>query len=102
MNQLYKFEWSDNKAQSNARKHGVTFEQATAVFRDPRALTIYDEAHSDDEDRWITMGFVDGLNELVVVHTYVENIASSVTIRIISARRADKQEKRQYQTNLDF
>ena len=53
---VYDFDWYPAKAQSNLRKHGVSFRLATTVFRDPLAITLYDENHSDDEDRWVTLG----------------------------------------------
>jgi len=57
----YNFEWDPVKARSNADKHGVTFEQATGVFKDPMALSKFDEdSSSSDEDRWITLGQVNG------------------------------------------
>lgn len=94
----YNFEWDPVKAQTNAIKHGVTFEQATAVFNDPMALTIFDEDNSsDDEDRWITLGQTNGQHYLVVVHTYRDQKNDTVTIRLISARPATKHEIEQYE-----
>lgn len=94
----YNFEWDPVKAQSNANKHGVTFEQATAVFNDPMALTIFDDDNSnDDEDRWITLGQANGQFYLVVVHTYRNQGEKAVTIRLISARPANKHEIKQYE-----
>lgn len=94
----YNFEWDPVKAQSNANKHGVTFEQATAVFNDPMALTIFDEDNSNDgEDRWITLGQANGQLYLVVVHTYRNQSEDAVTIRLISARPANKHEIKQYE-----
>ena len=94
----YNFEWDPTKATSNANKHGVTFEQATEVFKDPMALTIYDEDNSSsEEDRWITLGKANGQHYLVVVHTYRNQDSNAVTIRIISARPATKHEIRQYE-----
>jgi len=52
----YQFEWDPIKAHQNARKHGVTFERAATVFLDPQALSGFDEEHSQEEDRWITLG----------------------------------------------
>ena len=52
----HKFEWDPSKAEQNFRAHGITFERAATVFRDPRALSEFDEEHSQDEDRWITLG----------------------------------------------
>jgi len=52
----YNFDWDPIKAKQNLRKHGVSFERAAMIFRDPFAISIYDDEHSDDEDRWITIG----------------------------------------------
>jgi uncharacterized DUF497 family protein len=94
---LYNFEWDPLKAATNANKHGVTFEQAAGVFKDPMALTLLDQEHTDDEDRWITLGLVNGLHYLVVVHIYRDEQEDTVTIRLISAREATKREIAQYQ-----
>jgi len=75
----------------------VTFEQATAVFTDSMALSILDDDNSTDEDRWITLGQVNGQHYLVVVHTYHNHQDATVTIRLISARLATKLEIRQYE-----
>lgn len=92
----YIFEWDPKKAFNNRRKHGVGFEQAALVFRDPQALSIYDQEHSETEDRWITLGKSEE-NMLVVVHTCREISDNKAIIRIISARRATKRERRQYE-----
>ena len=86
----YNFEWDPLKAAANAKKHGVTFEQAAGVFKYTMALTLLDQEHTDDEDRWITLGLVNGLYYLVVVHTYRDEHTDTVTIRLISARDATK------------
>jgi hypothetical protein len=52
----YQFEWNPTKARQNARKHRVTFERGATVFKDPNALSLFDEEHSDEEERWITLG----------------------------------------------
>lgn len=87
-----RFEWDEGKANRNIEKHGVSFEEAATVFGDPISLTIEDPAHSQDEQRFITMG--DSINHrlLVVVHTDRENV-----IRIISAREATRRERRDYE-----
>lgn len=93
----YNFEWDPVKALFNENKHGVTFEQATSVFLDPMALTVYDEGNStSEEDRWVTLGQADGQHYLVVVHTYKGQRADAITIRLISARPATKHEVKQY------
>jgi uncharacterized DUF497 family protein len=94
----YNFEWDPTKEASNVDKHGVTFEQAANVFKDPLALTLYDEEDSSqDEDRWVTLGLVNGQHYLVVIHTYRNPQPGALTIRIISARPANKREIRLYE-----
>ena len=66
---LYDFNWDSNKAESNFKKHGASFLMATSVFRDLRAITIYDEEHSDDEERWVSIGLAQNGQYLVIVHT---------------------------------
>jgi uncharacterized DUF497 family protein len=63
------FDWDPRKADSNRRKRGVAFEDAMAVFGDRDALTIYDDDHSDDEDRWVTIGWA-GTAGLLVVNSH--------------------------------
>ena len=93
----YDFEWDLQKAISNFAKHGVTFEQAATVFLDPLAITVFDEEHSQTEERWLTMGQQAGGGLLVLVHTFRESDSNVVTVRIISARTATKQERRTYE-----
>jgi uncharacterized protein len=81
------------KYRENRRKHGVTFEEAATVFRDENGLVMYDPEHSGQEDRFILLGLSEPLRLLVVCHCYRENDG---VIRIISARRATRQEKIQY------
>jgi uncharacterized DUF497 family protein len=83
---IYDFEWDPTKALSNARKHGVGFDQATTVFFDRLALTVYDAANSLNEERWFTLGFDAGGKLLAVAHTYQGTGADRARIRIISAR----------------
>ena len=94
----YNFEWNPVKAASNFRKHGISFSQATEVFLDPLQITLFDEEHSDDDERWLTLGKAKGSDLLVVVHTFVEYHHNHVaTIRIISARPATRHEQKQYE-----
>ncbi|MBS1834446.1 MAG: BrnT family toxin [Acidobacteria bacterium] len=81
------FEWDPAKARSNYAKHGVQFNRALEVFRDPLALTIPDEEHSAEEQRWITLGKDRRGQYIVVVHTYRQTDSNSVRIRLISARK---------------
>lgn len=93
----YNFEWDSNKAQTNLSKHNISFESATSVFRDENAISIYDEKHSLDEERWITIGIDQITRILVVIHTFVSIDHENCNIRIISARKATKKEKIIYQ-----
>lgn len=92
----YDFEWDPVKAKSNQRKHGVGFDQAATVFRDPRAVSVFDDAHSETEDRWITQGVSAGGGLLVVHHTFEEMNENTIRIRIFSSRKATENEAGQY------
>lgn len=92
----YNFEWDPNKAKSNIEKHKISFEDATSVFKDENAISIFDEEHSSNEERWITIGMDIKTRTLVVVHTFVTLNKSSCNIRIISARKATKNEQKYY------
>jgi len=92
----YRFDWDPHKAPLNAQKHTINFWQATTVFRDPRHLSIYDEEHSEDEDRWITLGIAGKGILLVVVHTFEQMDEENVSVRIISARKATVSEIAEY------
>lgn len=88
-----RFEWDEQKAESNKQKHGVTFKEAQTVFYDENARLIYDPEHSVEEDRYILLGVSSSLRLLLVCHLYKEN---DELIRIISARKATKNERQQY------
>ena len=90
---LIRFEWDDNKSRQNKKKHGVSFEEAQSVFYDERAIQYFDPDHSEDEDRFIMLGMSFKTRVLVVCHCYRENDA---VIRIISARKAKKDEENEY------
>ncbi|MBM4026775.1 MAG: BrnT family toxin [Planctomycetes bacterium] len=92
----FNFDWDPKKAILNRRKHRVSFEQAVAVFRDPRAISLYDEGHSEPEDRWITLGLSGVGAVLVVCHTFKQIDPTTVQIRIISSRKATRREIKQY------
>lgn len=96
----FRFEWDAAKATSNRHKHGVSFDLAATVFRDPLMISIPDEEHSGTEERWITMGQAENSKLLLVVHTYLEIRANAANVRIISARPATKQEQRQYEADV--
>lgn len=93
----YDFEWDSAKAKTNIRKHRVSFERAATVFLDPHAISIYDNEHSEKEDRWITMGRDNNETLLVVSHTFRKIDETSYTVRIISGRKATKREAKQYE-----
>ena len=86
------FEWDPNKARRNFEIHGVSFDEASTAFKDTLSLTIHDPLHSDEEDRFILIGNSYKNRLLVIVHLEVEN-----KIRIISARKATKKERKQYE-----
>ena len=93
----YNFEWDTTKAKQNIRKHKVSFQRAGTIFCDPHAISIFDDEHSQEEDRWITIGRDNGGILLVVSHSFGEIDVSSCRIRIISARKATKREIKQYE-----
>ena len=87
------FKWDENKNRKNKREHGVSFEEAQTVFLDENAIRFFDPDHSEEEDRFIMLGISFKLRVLVVCHCYREN---DEVIRLISARKADKDEIRDY------
>lgn len=89
-----KFTWDENKNKSNIIKHNVNFDEAKSVFYDDNARTIHDPDSSNIEDRFLILGFSKYLNLLVVVHCFRDR---DNEIRIISARKATKSERKQYQ-----
>ena len=92
----YEFDWDPVKARKNLQKHGVSFERAARVFLDPYAISVFDKKHSEDEDRWVTIGVVENEVLLIVIHTFRDVDAETSLIRIISARKATKEEAHQY------
>ncbi|MFK5976496.1 MAG: BrnT family toxin [Sulfurovum sp.] len=88
------FEWDNEKSKINIKKHGITFEEATSIFYDERAIEFYDDEHSEWEDRFLMLGLSDKLNLLIICHCYRE---SKGKIRIISARKATKNESKYYE-----
>ncbi|MES9906611.1 MAG: BrnT family toxin [Sedimenticola sp.] len=87
------FEWNNEKAIKNTRKHGVSFQEALTVFQDALSLTYPDTDHSDDENRYLIIGQSSFGNVLVISHTF-----RNENIRIISARKATKKERYFYET----
>jgi uncharacterized DUF497 family protein len=92
----YHFEWDPIKARRNLQKHGVAFERASGIFADPRALSNFDVEHSRLEDRWITLGLDRSGILLVVCHTFHQEGDRQAYIRMISARKATRNEINQY------
>ena len=93
------FEWDPAKNLANQRKHGVSFEEAAQLFRDPLFISWKDRVQ-DGEERWQACGKVDGLSLLIVAHTIREEQEGGIeieVIRIISARRAEPKERRRYE-----
>ena len=88
-----RFEWDDQKAVANFKKHGVRFEEAKSVFVDERAKLIDDPDHSEDEDRFVLLGLSSALRLLLVCHCYR---SEGNVIRIISARKAIARETKSY------
>jgi len=92
-----RFEWDGAKSVANREKHGISFEEAATVFYDDNALLLHDPDHSEDEDRFLLMGLSIRVRTLVVCHCYREVHG---VIRIISARKADRSEREDYNRRL--
>jgi uncharacterized protein len=90
------FEWDTEKAESNLRKHGVSFEEAATVFFDSLSLTIPDPLHSSEENRFVTIGLSDRQRQVVVAHAERGN-----RIRIISARLPTPSERKNYESGTE-
>lgn len=93
-NREIEFDWHAEKSQANLEKHGVTFDEASTVFRDAGLVTLFDEQHSETEDRFIAIGYSSSGRMLTVAYT-----ERARSIRIISARLAKSRERRDYGTN---
>jgi uncharacterized protein len=94
---MLRFDWDERKNRGNRTKHGVWFEEAHSVFRDPHARLFDDPEHSEEEDRFILLGLSSASRLLVVVHCYRD---SHYMVRIISARKATKKEARFYEEGI--
>jgi len=92
MNEL-RFEWDERKKKTNIKKHGVSFDEALTIFYDENAIQFFDPDHSEDEDRFILLGMSFKLRVLVVCHCFRK---SETVVRIISARKANGDEKHEY------
>ena len=93
----YRFTWDESEARSNERKHGVSFEEAQTVFFDDEALFMADPDHSEEEERFLLLGLSAKLRILMVCH----GVREEEEIRIISARKGTKQERRQYEERVN-
>jgi len=89
------FEWDKAKAESNLAKHGIGFAEGSTVFGDPLSVTVFDERHSIDEDRFLTIGLSERFRILVIAHTDPDH----EQVRIISARTATPAERRDYESS---
>lgn len=94
--QTIRFEWDEAKNLTNQRKHGLSFEEAVQVFRDPLQVSLQDRIENGEE-RWQTFGVVGGVLLVMVAHTVQEEDQAETVVRIISARRADRKERRFYE-----
>jgi uncharacterized DUF497 family protein len=94
---MVEFEWDENKNKINYKKHGVWFEEAQLVFNDPHGRLFLDSDHSNDEDRFVLIGYNGESKLLVVVHCHRE---SSSIIRLISVRKATKKERTFYEEGI--
>jgi len=90
------FEWDSKKDKTNVKKHGVTFKEAQTSFHDEYAIQFFDPDHSEDEERYILLGTSFKLKTLIVCHCYRQE---ETIVRIISARKADKDEAEAYWSN---
>jgi uncharacterized DUF497 family protein len=88
------FEWDDEKAKSNLKKHGVSFEEGATIFNDPKVATISDPDHSEDEERYVSIGMSVIMRLLSVIHTIRKE-----RNRLISARKATNAERKNYESN---
>ena len=91
------FEWDANKAQANLKKHRIGFDEAKTIFADPHSITYVDEFHSDDEERYISIGYSAQHRILLAVHTEYEQSDETIVIRIISCRKATPAERKYYE-----
>ncbi len=93
----FSFDWDPDKAWENLWKHGVSFPEAASVFFDPLAAAVEDQEHGFDERRFVTLGCSEAGRLLVVVHTAEELESNVINVRIISARKVTKRERRHYE-----
>jgi len=92
----FQFEWDELKAAANVLKHGVAFEVAATVFRDPHLLSVADIEHSEFEERWFSVGCASNGAMISIVYLWSESSSVTTKIRLISARVSTQQEIRHY------
>lgn len=92
-----RFAFDERKSRGNLVKHGINFEMIAVVFDDPIALTLQDEVHSADEERWITQGEVGPGAVVFVAHTSFSDESGEEVVRLVSARAATRRERRAYE-----
>jgi uncharacterized protein len=95
---IFDISWDDVKANKNVNKHKITFAQAATVMLDLLALTVFDAAHSQTEERWFTLGVTDEGRLLAVSHTYEFVDNQHIKVGLISAREATPHERKTYET----
>jgi uncharacterized DUF497 family protein len=93
---MIEFEWDTEKAKANLRKHRLGFAEAATVFQDPLAITIFDPDHSEEEDRYLTIGMSERNRAVIVAHT-----DRGERIRIVSARELTRDERRDYEKEIE-
>ena len=96
MNRRLIFDWDASKEASNFKKHGVEFWNAAEIFDDPNVHSTFDRLHSDDENRYMSIGMDYNGRVLLMVHTYAQLSENEVAVRMISARRPTKRELKTY------
>jgi uncharacterized DUF497 family protein len=96
----FEFEWDENKAEANLRKHDVSFDLACTVFHDPQIVTVSDLEHGENEERWFSIGCASNGLTISVVYLWSQPNSATTSIRLISARRASRAEARQYEESL--
>ena len=92
----FKFNWDRKKAHANAKKHGISFEEAASVWLDPNSIELLDEEHSDSEDRWFKIG-LSLRGALIVVWWTIRYQSDIEWIRLIGARKANRKENQLYE-----
>jgi uncharacterized protein len=91
------FEWDEIKARINFEKHKISFDEASTIFTDPFLITFVDDFHSDEEERFISIGLSEKNRFLLAVHTEREEKSKTIVIRIISCRKATQTERKIYE-----